>query len=68
MTTPTEILFELKYSDGTWYINGITIVGCWLWGPDLEQIAKDLPYTANYLIDANGLNLPKIGEIAPGHE
>jgi len=52
--------FELEYREGIWYLSGVTIEGCWLWGKDLEKIARDLPCTVNYLIEHNELDLPKL--------
>ncbi len=57
-----DMKFTLEYRDGIWYLTGQTIVGFWLWGPSIEKIASDIIPTANYLIEHNDLDLPKIVE------
>lgn len=55
-----ELKFTLEYRHDTWYLTGQTIVGFWLWGPDIEKLAKDIVPTVNYLIKHQKLDLPRL--------
>lgn len=57
-----EIKFHLRYHipEEGWYFDSPDIEGLWLWGKDFTALMRNLIPAANYLIEANKLDIPKI--------